>query len=1044
MRHKTNKTTGRERRWLFVALLVVTAFIASPSLASAGTGTPTLLTDQPSYAPGDTVGLSGSGFVPGDTVTVSLADSVSGWTSAPVDEIVASDGSFSGAPIALPSIFSSSVTATATDTTTGDTASAPVMETSPVGIFTPTVTTDQTDYAAGSVVTITGSGWPAGDSLSVATAAGDNSWLQTDQVTTDASGSFTDQVTLPLMTIANYTVTASDASGLSATTTFTDSIQTSTAVTSSLNPSNSGQSVTFTATVKSGNPATNTVTQGQVKFGTGSNCTGSFTQLQAAQNVDSNGQVTYTTSTLPQGITTIRACYLGFGSGSTALQASDGTVAQTVNALTATAISAVSGSGTYGGTASLTATLKAGTAALNNKTVDFKLNGTSVGSATTNSSGVATLTGVSLSGYNAGTYTNYVSASFAGDSTYAASGPTPGDLTVAKASPGLSINLSSLSKTYGDSSFSVVGDVTSASNGTLHFSTGTGSVGCTMTDAGMVTITGAATGSNYCIISVSQDSTTNYTTGGPASSQFHIAKATLTVTPDAKSRTYGQAAPTYTFSVTGFQNSETKLTASGYSDPSCSSDYTPTTPVADSPRTISCTGGTADNYTFDETATAQLTISKAHLTVTADNQKITYGDSAPASSALTATISGFVNSQALATSGVSGSPSCSLNTPVPTNAGTYTNEIVCTINTLSAANYDFPSANFVAGTYTIDKATLTVTPDNKTITWPAADPTFTYTLTGFKYSETKSVIGDAAGELLPTCGTAAAGPHNAGSYTISCSGGSDNNYTFDYTATATLTVNAAVTSLLYTGDTVLTLATNGGTINPNYSSTLTPTACSTQGTISYTLTDSNNHVTPNTNVPEGVYTVTVTFTPNSNQNCTMSKDEATLTIGSPGSKATGGGFVTPSGIGRVNFGFVVDQVPGTGTDPTTNPAQYKGQFVLVKPNGWRIKGTFGQAVPGGTYVVTTKTTGKAGSGGGTGTVHVWDPGSSTFIPATNGGPLPFTISFADNGSGKKQTTPDTFGIHVSYDATANGYNTTLNPFPNFTPQPLKGGNITIS
>ena len=67
---------------------------------------------------------------------------------------------------------------------------------------------------------------------------------------------------------------------------------------------------------------------------------------------------------------------------------------------------------------------------------------------------------------------------------------------------------------------------------------------------------------------------------------FTVGKATLTVTAgSAKACTYGQAAPAYTFGVTGFQNSENAATADGYSSPTCSSDYTPTTPVASTPRT---------------------------------------------------------------------------------------------------------------------------------------------------------------------------------------------------------------------------------------------------------------------------------------------------------------------------------------------------------------------------------------------------------------------------------------------------------------------------
>jgi hypothetical protein len=53
-------------------------------------------------------------------------------------------------------------------------------------------------------------------------------------------------------------------------------------------------------------------------------------------------------------------------------------------------------------------------------------------------------------------------------------------------------------------------------------------------------------------------------TGSGDSQTFTIDPATLTVTPDPQSRTYGQAAPVYTFSVTGFRNLETPATADGY------------------------------------------------------------------------------------------------------------------------------------------------------------------------------------------------------------------------------------------------------------------------------------------------------------------------------------------------------------------------------------------------------------------------------------------------------------------------------------------------
>ena len=136
--------------------------------------------------------------------------------------------------------------------------------------------------------------------------------------------------------------------------------------------------------------------------------------------------------------------------------AGDGTVFELsgVTAVTpqATNLSAISGSGTYGGTATLTATLTASGSGVANEPVTFTfINGTiitPVGTATTNANGIATLTGVSLAGIGAGTYTGYVGASFAGDTNYSASSGS-GNLTVAQAP--LTITANNQSMVYGAS-----------------------------------------------------------------------------------------------------------------------------------------------------------------------------------------------------------------------------------------------------------------------------------------------------------------------------------------------------------------------------------------------------------------------------------------------------------------------------------------------------------------------------------------------------------------------------------------------------------------
>jgi hypothetical protein len=106
-----------------------------------------------------------------------------------------------------------------------------------------------------------------------------------------------------------------------------------------------------------------------------------------------------------------------------------------------TALTTISASGSYGGTVNLSATLTDGVSPLSGKTIDFSLNGNSAGSAVTDGSGVASLSNVSLTGINAGTYPTGVGASFAGDAPYLASNAT-NSLIVGQVSPAFS-NLSS-------------------------------------------------------------------------------------------------------------------------------------------------------------------------------------------------------------------------------------------------------------------------------------------------------------------------------------------------------------------------------------------------------------------------------------------------------------------------------------------------------------------------------------------------------------------------------------------------------------------------
>jgi hypothetical protein len=163
-------------------------------------------------------------------------------------------------------------------------------------------------------------------------------------------------------------------------------------------------------------------------------------------------------------------------------------------------------------------------------------------------------------------------------------------------------------------------------------------------------------------------------------------RPTLTVTAANASRVYGAPNPVFTASASGANSGDTfTLTVSTVATPSSSAGTYSIVPLA--------TGANLANYNVVY-VNGTLTVDKAILTVTPNNQSIVSGSVVPS---LSATITGFVNGEtqtvvtglpALTTTGTSSSP-----------AGTY--PIVATLGTLAAGNYSF---TFGTGTLTITPA----------------------------------------------------------------------------------------------------------------------------------------------------------------------------------------------------------------------------------------------------------------------------------------------------------------------------------------------------
>jgi large repetitive protein len=256
--------------------------------------------------------------------------------------------------------------------------------------------------------------------------------------------------------------------------------QTATVVTSGLNPSLYGQSVTFTATVT----ATGTVAPtGKVTFYNGATSIGTGTLAPTGANTAS---ATFAISTLPVGTDQITATYAGdaddFGSTSAAL-------AQVVNITTTTTTLTASANPVIAGTSvTLTATVTATSGTVTpTGTVNF-MNGTTVlGAGTLNAKGVATYT----TKLPIGTYS--LTAVYLGDNNDSGSTSTPAlSLSVVGATTNTTLAASATTITP---STAVVLTATVTGNGgaptgTVSFMDGTTNIGSgTLSASGVATAT---------------------------------------------------------------------------------------------------------------------------------------------------------------------------------------------------------------------------------------------------------------------------------------------------------------------------------------------------------------------------------------------------------------------------------------------------------------------------------------------------------------------------------------------------------------------------
>lgn len=250
-----------------------------------------------------------------------------------------------------------------------------------------------------------------------------------------------------------------------------------------------------------------------------------------------------------------------------------------------------------------------------------------------------------------------------------------------------------------------------------------------------------------------------------------VSKVALVVTASSGSRAYGASNPSFSVSYSGFVGGDNASSLSV--QPVASTSASAGSNVGS--YAVVPSVGVSTNYAFSY-VNGTLTVTSVGLTITVNNFSRQYGATGPT---FTATYSGFVNGNTPAS--LNTLPTFSTTAVSNSSPGTYP----ITANGASSSNYVI---SYFPGTLTISKSPLQVIATSVSKVQGASNPTLAYTFTGFRNGETSGVL-----LTQPAISTTAVQGSAIGTYPITVSGGSSNNYTFGYTA-GVLTVTTAPSS----------------------------------------------------------------------------------------------------------------------------------------------------------------------------------------------------------------------------------------------------------
>lgn len=270
------------------------------------------------------------------------------------------------------------------------------------------------------------------------------------------------------------------------------------------------------------------------------------------------------------------------------------------------------------------------------------------------------------------------------------------------------------------------------------------------------------TGAGVIVLNASQTGDANFLPAPDVVQSFTVSNALLMVTATNTSKVYGATNPSFGATLNGFVNGETTSTVTG--QPNFSTVAATSSPIGTYPVTPSLGSLRASNYSF-VFAPGTLMVTPAALTVRANDSRRGYGTSNPVFSG---TFEGLVNGDTLGA--VLGAPLLTTTAQLSSPAGVY--PITASLGSLSASNY---TLRFVDGVLTVEKASLTVTPNAVSRTYGSTNPPLVASLTGFAIGDSPSVVSG-----VPTITTDATAGSPVGTYLQKAALGtlSATNYSF--------------------------------------------------------------------------------------------------------------------------------------------------------------------------------------------------------------------------------------------------------------------------